>query len=111
MTNTIARSVAQKAVDVLNESFAADPDVIRALVNHRVVTRVPDAESPAVYMQKESGEVALGMFGVINGIVERQTGLRLCALFRDDKAQTLIGFGILDDVLKKQPAERVKKVQ
>lgn len=108
--STINYSIARKAVEALNKMYQADPTVITALIHNRIESSIPeDKETPAVYMEKD-GKVLLGMLGVVVGVVEYQTGLRICAVFDDADATKFLRFDLIEDVKLKSLTQQINDI-
>lgn len=94
----IARTTANKAVEVLNEALKADSEAMSRLISSRVSCNTKLADHPTIQVIEEKGQTLVGLIGIVNGIVERQTGERLCAVYKDDSMTKLTGFCLLSDV-------------
>jgi len=84
---------------VLNEAYAADPAAIHALLCNRVPCnkKLADHKTIQVEMNKVASKnsFAVGMLGVINGIVEELTGESVAVEFSepdDNNVRRIIGF-------------------
>ncbi len=100
MKPTIAQSIARRAVDVLNEAFAADPKAILALCEHRVPCNEALGNHPTIQVVGTKDGPIVGLLGIVCGIVERQTEEKLCAVFEDDERTKLLGFSLLSEIEK-----------
>lgn len=89
----VAASIAQKAVDVLNEALEADPETTRLLVANRFPTTKAIEDHPTIACTEYAGMPVLGLLGVINGIVTRQTGYLVVAIY-DEATGQLEKFGL-----------------
>lgn len=89
---TIGQSVAQHAVNVLNEALAADPATISALVDFRIPCNQKLADHPTIQVAGPEDKPRVGLLGIINGMVSRQTGHKVAAAF--DENNKLLGFQI-----------------
>lgn len=56
-----------KAVDVLNDALASDPEAITRLVNLRVPCRKELGDRTAIRIQRLGDEHRVGVLGLING--------------------------------------------
>ena len=74
----------------LNEAYKSDAAAIHALICNRVPCNKKLANHPTVQVELNtvaSGKsYAVGMLGVLNGVVERMTGERVAASFREPNA-------------------------
>ena len=87
------------ALQTLNEAYAADSNAMHALICNRVPCNKNLADHPTIQVNvnKVTPEesFAVGMIGVINGIIERATGKRVAAKFSEPDSEgqrQLIGF-------------------
>lgn len=92
MSDPISISIAQKAVDVLNEALKADRQAVTLLLLNRVGCNEKLAAHPTIQVLDNAGP-AVGILGIINGIVERQTGEQICALW-DEDVKEILGFDL-----------------
>lgn len=83
-------------LQVLNEAYAADPAAIHALICNRVPCNQALADHPTIQVEVNrvaAGEsYAVGMLGVINGLVEATTGERVAVMWSDDDKGRCLGF-------------------
>ncbi len=104
VADCIREHMARQAVDVLNEAVQSDPETIQALALHRFPCNEKLANHPNIQVLNYKGKDLVGMVGIIGGIVERQTGEKLAAVYEDDDMTKLTGFCLvsdLDDVVAK----------
>jgi hypothetical protein len=100
----------------LNEAYKDDAAAIHALICNRVPCNKNLADHPT--MQVELNAVtsrksyAIGMLGVLNGVVERLTGERIAATFGKPNADgkcKLTGFVRYTPNAQDQPCERARR--
>lgn len=86
-------------LQTLNEAYEADASAVHSLICTRVPCNQTLADHPTI--QVETNKVAptetfaVGMLGVINGVVERLTGKRVAAKFSEPDEtgrRKLVGF-------------------
>jgi hypothetical protein len=86
------------AVKTLNEAFAADPAAMHCLVKHRIPCNETLADHPTIQVSTnqfgETERFAVGLTGILNGILEPATGKRIAFMISDDGEGTLTGFTI-----------------
>jgi hypothetical protein len=87
--SAISLSIARKAVEVLNEALSLDPAAVNSLMNSKVRCNDALADHPTIVVNDQSGVTRVGLLGVINGIVARQTDEVIEACIDDGK---VIGF-------------------
>ena len=89
----------QTTIDVLNEAYKADSAAMHALICNRVPCNTALADHPTITVSVNSvtpqETFAVGMLGVVNGIVERATGKRVAAIYSEpdaNKCSRILGF-------------------
>ncbi len=98
MSTPISKSLAQQAVDVLNEALKADGSTLRTLVSTRYECNGALADHPTIQVAMSGKKPVVGLLGIINGIVERQTGERIAACYDSEDGFNLIGFRLTSDI-------------
>lgn len=109
MSTPISQYIAQKAVDILNEALAADRKAVMALLNYRVSVNDGIADHPEIVCMQDNvaGGPVVGLLGMVNGIVTRQTGELICAVYDDEAMKSLVRFGITSVELKDTSAKKI----
>lgn len=90
----------QKAVEVLNEAFQADPGAIERLLAARVSCNELLADHPTIQVRaydEEGNKIppTLGLLGIINGLSE-DPNIVIAAVYDGPANQNLQGFVILE---------------
>lgn len=90
----------QRAVDVLNEIFEQDPEVLHKLVNYRVPCNEVLAEHPSVQVGYKEDDpekgYEVGFLGILNGIFGvKEDGYGYIAALLGSKTGKLLGFTLL----------------
>ncbi len=79
----------QKAIDVMNEAFAADPAAIHALLINRVPCNQALTDHPTIQVDTTLFIAAnlhsVGLLGILNGVLEPITGKRIASNWSDVK--------------------------
>ena len=74
-----------RALNTLNGAYAADPAAMHALVCNRVPCIVTLADHPTIIVDSNKSTpietYAVGLLGILNGIMEAATGARIAAAF------------------------------
>ena len=88
-----------KIIKVLNSAYEADPAAVHALICNRVPCNLALARHPTVQVEQNKvsskDSYAVGLLGMLNGIVEPITGGRVAIAFSapdQNKARRIIGF-------------------
>lgn len=86
----------EKAIEILNEAFAADPRAIRELIGTRVKCNQDLADHPAVVCGTVESSIPeefdIGPLGLMNGVLKMITGEVVAASYSDDDSHILLGF-------------------
>jgi len=81
--------ILKSAIEVLNELLEKSPEGANALFNHRVPVTKDIADHPSIQVQVTGDKAKLGFIGLLNGILEPQTGKRVAMIIDNDK---VVGF-------------------
>jgi hypothetical protein len=79
------KELADKACQVLNEAYNADPDAIRIWLCQMVKVNEAVANHPTIVVGQLPVKWTLGPLGMINGIVETLSGYLLASKWSDVK--------------------------
>jgi hypothetical protein len=90
----------QKAIEVLNSAFAADPAAVHALICNRVPCNSALAEHPTVVVDNNrvigGNSHCVGALGLINGVISELTGKCIAVKFTqevdDEGRHMILGF-------------------
>lgn len=90
------RPLFEKMLSVLNEAMSLDPEAIHALMCNRVPCNTNLMEHPTIgVITAPLGErkaYAVGAMGLLNGVIEGATGIRIMMVWDDTEPPTFIGF-------------------
>lgn len=85
------QEILESILNTLNEACQADKNAINQLCETRVPCNETLAEHPTVVVKEDNdGQTTIGLIGIINGICEKLTGLKVAGEYNaNDK---LVGF-------------------
>jgi hypothetical protein len=85
------QEIFESILNILNEACKADIKAMNQLCESRVPCNEALADHPTIVVQENDGTSVVGLLGIINGICENLTGLKVASEYDDDSGE-LIGF-------------------